>query len=383
MIQKNWDTNSIKDQLQLKAIKERRPLSCIFELTYRCNFNCRMCYVHMSDSQASKYGRMRTLDEWLDMANQIREAGVLYLTLSGGECTQYPHFIELYEKLAQMGFLLTVMSNAGSYSDEIRDLFRKYPPHNAAITLYGGSNETYFAVTGDKHGFDKTVENIRFFRSLGIPVNLTFTMIKQNVRDYPLVGQLCSDLNLPFVLITDINAHRFDSGFSEALSCRLSPAERACVACRPSSEVSIALEEAKELEKKLDGFRIEDYQESDSADDKDYCIGSYSACAISWNGNMNTCISLLGMKGADPFEIGFEAAWEQLKANQASVFKLPDICSRCSLRSDCTRNCAGRRLEGTGSIDEPDPYTCEYTYLLKTLKNQETLTAFPTSPECI
>ncbi len=98
---------------------------------------------------------------------------------------------------------------------------------------------------------------------------------------------------------------------------------------------------------------------------------------------MNTCISLLGLKGADPFEIGFEAAWEQLKANQASVFKLPDICSRCSLRSDCTRNCAGRRLEGTGSIDEPDPYTCEYTYLLKTLKNQETLTAFPTSPECI
>ena len=102
MIQKQWNPESIKDKLQLKAIQEKRPLSCIFELTYRCNFNCRMCYIHMSDEQASKYGRLRTLDEWLDMACQIRDAGVLYLTLTGGECTRYPDFIKLYEQLYKM-----------------------------------------------------------------------------------------------------------------------------------------------------------------------------------------------------------------------------------------------------------------------------------------
>lgn len=382
MIQKQWNPESIKDKLQLKAIQEKRPLSCTFELTYRCNFNCRMCYIHMTDEQASKYGRLRTIDEWLDMARQIREAGVLYLTLTGGECTRYPDFIKLYEQLSQMGFLITVMSNAGSYSEAIRDVFRRFPPHNVAITLYGGCNETYLKVTGDRSGFDKTVDNIRFFKSIGIPVSLTFTMIKQNALDYPLVGELCNKLNQSFVLITDITAHRYDSSLSEALSCRLSPAERVCVALRPSSEVVIAINESNELEKKLVDFKLEFNQDQKIETQMDYCIGSYSSCAIGWNGQMNNCLSLLGASCPDPFEIGFEAAWEELIRNRSSVFKLPDECLMCQMRSYCIRNCAGRRYEGTGSTDKTDTYICQYTYLLNVLKNQGYLTEFPAQPEC-
>ena len=88
MIQKIWDETKIEDRIQLAAIRQRRPLSCTMELTYRCNFHCKMCYVRMSDAQAAPYGRMRTVEEWLDMAHQLLDAGVLYLTLTGGECTQ-------------------------------------------------------------------------------------------------------------------------------------------------------------------------------------------------------------------------------------------------------------------------------------------------------
>ena len=84
MIQKQWDLNKVTDRIQLQAIRQRRPLSCTMELTYRCNFHCRMCYVRMTDTQAAPYGRLRTVDEWLDMARQMRDAGVLYLTLAGG-----------------------------------------------------------------------------------------------------------------------------------------------------------------------------------------------------------------------------------------------------------------------------------------------------------
>ena len=119
----------------------------------------------MTDVQAARYGRMRTVDEWPDMGRQLVTAGVLYLTLTGGECTLYPGFETLYEQLSKLGFRLNIMSNAGAYTDSVRELFRRYPPQNAAITLYGGSNETYEAVTGDPKGFEKVIENIRFFQS--------------------------------------------------------------------------------------------------------------------------------------------------------------------------------------------------------------------------
>ena len=33
-----------------------------------------MCYVRMTDAQAAPYGRLRTVDEWLDMARQMRDS---------------------------------------------------------------------------------------------------------------------------------------------------------------------------------------------------------------------------------------------------------------------------------------------------------------------
>lgn len=382
MIQKTWNQDWIEDRIQLRAIQLRRPLSCVFELTYRCNFHCRMCYVHMNDAQAAPYGRLRTVDEWLDMAGQIRDAGVLYLTLTGGECTLYPGFGTLYRQIAKMGFRISVMSNAGAYTDSIRDLFREYPPHSVGITLYGGTNETYGAVTGDPYGYDKVVGNIRFLQSLGIRVALNFTMIRQNVLDYQKVAALCRELGVPFTLITDITPHNRDQSFSDALGSRLSPAERVCVACHPPENVAIALEEAKELEAELQHFVLPKAPDTPLPAQADACIGASTGCAILWNGDMQSCISMNGYHSVKPFETGFEAAWKRLKAMQDETFLLPGACQVCGMSSDCMYNCSARRYEGTGSPYEPDPYTCQYTYLLKLYRTRMGTPVIPETPPC-
>lgn len=383
MIEKAWKKDRIFDQIQMRAIERRRPLSCVLELTYRCNFHCRMCYIRMSNAQAAPYGRLHTVEEWLDMGKQMADAGVLNLTLTGGECTTYPGFERLYEGLSKMGFRITVMTNAGAYTDSIRDVFRRYPPNYVSITIYGGSNETYEAVTGDPNGLDKAVENIRFFQTLGVPVNLNFTMIRQNVLDYPKVGALCQKLGLSFTLITDITGHRYDSSLSEALNCRLSPAERVCIACHPPEEAEQALENAKELEKELDHFRMPDNSGEMAGSPQSSCIGSMTGCAICWNGDMQTCISMNGWHNAKPFETGFEAAWAQLKAEEQENFHRPNACWKCEMANECQHNCAGRRFEGTGSPYEPDLYTCQYTYLLKIYKERQRVADVPQSPKCV
>ena len=382
MKQKEWNPDRVADRLQMRAIQRRRPLSCTFELTYRCNFHCRMCYVRMNDAQAAPYGRMRSVDEWLDMARQAREAGVLYLNLTGGECTIYPGFERLYEELCKMGFRVSIMSNAGAYTPAIRALFEKYPPYGASITLYGGSNESYAAVTGDPKGLDKTLKNIRFFQSIGVPVNLNFTMIRENVMDYPKVGKICWELGVPYTLITDITGHQKDPSFSNALTSRLSPAERACIACHAPAEVELAMANAKELEKELEHFVLPTAPETPPPPQMNACIGSYSSCAIYWNGEMNTCISMSGRRSINPFEIGFEAAWEAIQAEHEATFRLPDVCAACEMHADCMHNCAARRFEGTGVSNSTDPFTCKYTYLLRIYRERMNNPEIPQSPAC-
>lgn len=76
-----------------KAEKSGIPLSGTFELTPVCNFSCRMCYVRKTAEEVRNSSRpMRTLEQWLALAREARDAGMLYLLLTGGEPTIWPGF---------------------------------------------------------------------------------------------------------------------------------------------------------------------------------------------------------------------------------------------------------------------------------------------------
>jgi len=382
MLKRSFDFARITDRLQAEAIRRRHPLSCTLELTYRCNFRCRMCYIRMTDGQAAAHGRLRTADEWLDMGRQLLRAGVLYLSLSGGECTLFPGFDRLYTGLARMGFRISVMSNAAAYDDDLRDLFRRYPPAEAAVTLYGGCNRTYGAVTGDYEGFDRAMEGIRFFRSIGVPVLINFTMVRQNALDYPLVSRVGGELGLSYTLITDITDHRFGPALSQARECRLNAAQRALIGrCKPD-EVGNALEKADSLMERLEGFTPPAADVKASAQ-QDLCIGGCSGCAIGWNGDMQTCVSLLGYKPVKPFQTGFDAAWAQLRQRESETFLLPEACANCTMTAFCRHNCAGRRFEGTGSPLGPDSEQCRYAYLLNVLNTDDPEAPERPTPDCL
>ena len=66
-------------------------------------------------------------------------------------------FMELYEALAQMGFRLVINTNGSLVTDEILDLFRRYPPGRVNVSMYGASEETYggSAESGDGIGWQR------------------------------------------------------------------------------------------------------------------------------------------------------------------------------------------------------------------------------------
>ena len=53
-----------------KAFVDAIPISGTFELTPRCNFRCRMCYVHLEPSEIPKYGKELTAREWIGIRKE-------------------------------------------------------------------------------------------------------------------------------------------------------------------------------------------------------------------------------------------------------------------------------------------------------------------------
>ena len=80
-----------------------RPLAGNFELTARCNFNCKMCYVHLTAEEQQRRGRELTADQWLAIAEQARSRGMLFLLLTGGEPLIRTDFRYLLTELKKMG----------------------------------------------------------------------------------------------------------------------------------------------------------------------------------------------------------------------------------------------------------------------------------------
>lgn len=67
-----------------KATSRGMPLSGTIEVSPVCNFNCRMCYVRKSPQEvAAGERRMLEVGDWLRIAAQARDAGALYMLITG------------------------------------------------------------------------------------------------------------------------------------------------------------------------------------------------------------------------------------------------------------------------------------------------------------
>lgn len=73
--------NSFWQQIHKSAKEKSFPLRVMFELTYRCNFKCKHCYV---PPIYRKKGELATRDIF-SIIDQLKDMGCLYLGFTGGE----------------------------------------------------------------------------------------------------------------------------------------------------------------------------------------------------------------------------------------------------------------------------------------------------------
>ena len=105
------------------------PLSGTFELSPVCNFSCRMCYVRKTAAEVKASARPQmTMAQWLRIAQEVREQGMLYLLLTGGEPFLWPDFWPLYEQLCRMGFLISINTNGSLIDEAAIERLKKNPP---------------------------------------------------------------------------------------------------------------------------------------------------------------------------------------------------------------------------------------------------------------
>ena len=190
-------TTTVERMLLDQAKRTRTPANGSIELLPLCNMNCDMCYVRLSREEMEKQGRLRTADEWLEIARQMKEAGVLFLLLTGGEPFLYPEFRRLYLELRKMGMIITINTNGTLIDEDLARFFGKYKPRRVNITLYGTDEETYTNLCHYPGGYEKTLRGIRLLRKYGVDVKVGGSLARANRDDLDKLLDVQKELDIP------------------------------------------------------------------------------------------------------------------------------------------------------------------------------------------
>ena len=152
---------------------------CQWELTCRCNLRCVMCYTDCFNTP-EKVRTELTTSEILRIMDEMKEAGLAELCLTGGEPFARPDFFEIYEHAVRGGLIVTIFTNGTLITEEVADRLAALPPFSVEISLHGTSAGTFEQVTLGKGSFDKCMKGIELLTSRRIPLLLKVTAMTVN-----------------------------------------------------------------------------------------------------------------------------------------------------------------------------------------------------------
>jgi radical SAM protein with 4Fe4S-binding SPASM domain len=179
-----------------KIAGQRVPFSGSLALTHRCNLDCLHCYAR-EDAGPDASPELAAA-QWQGIIGEIRDAGCLYLLLTGGEPLLREDFSEIYSCAKKSGFLVTVFTNGTLFSDRILGLFRDLPPRLVEISLYGASPQTHDRVTGVPGSFVLARRGIERLAALGVRVGLKSVMMTLNIAEFSAIEDLARGMGASF-----------------------------------------------------------------------------------------------------------------------------------------------------------------------------------------
>ena len=349
------DASTFEHSLLQKARQKHIPVTGALELLPLCNMNCDMCYVRLSRSEMERQGRLRTVEEWVRLAEQMQKAGTVFLLLTGGEPLLFPDFKTLYRRLRNLGMILTINTNGTLLDEAWADFFATYPPRRINITLYGADAASYDRLCHFPQGFDQTLRAVRLLRARNVDVKISCSVTKKNPQDFSRIFALGKELGVP------VHADHY---MMPAVRERSLPFD-AQVRLNPEDAAALALQTLK-LQLTSDIFRQYVHESIHRVNNPSFprgnghisCLAGNCSFFINWQGFLFPCV-MLSEISAPVFDLGFISAWEKVSA-AAQKISLSSQCCQCRLQPIC-RTCVAAVFLETSSYRGMPGYLCRYS----------------------
>jgi len=333
---------TLMEEMNQRALDLGIPLGVQFDLTYRCNERCIHCYLDHDD-----HGEMMTA-EIMDVLDQLSDAGVFFLTFSGGEVQMRMDFFDILEYARSLLFCVKIKTNAFMIREKEADRLRDLAVESVQVSIYSHRPEVHDGITKLPGSLKRSLAGIRLLRERGVKTIIANVLMRQNLLDYPGVIALAKELGAIYTIDPTITPMM--DGDRSILSLGISQADLRQVFRTP--ELVGNVDEFCAPPKPADGETLDELP----------CSASHTFCYISPYGDVYPCVQF-------PLPTGnlrtqkFIDIWHdspQMKAVRSIHARDLPVCSTCTHVSSCTR-CPGLAYM-EGSMRGPSTLDCEKSF---------------------
>ena len=290
------------------------PLRVMFEVTYRCNFHCRHCYVPLR--YRKKEGELNT-KEVFSLLRQIRDAGCFYLGFTGGEPFMRDDIVAILWHAKKLGFQIMIYSNGSLIDRKMARELSRLDPNKVDITIPAMSTVVFEKITGEKGSWKRVFGAVDVLHKNGVNLGFKTCVLRENEQEIREIQDYAASLGTAVRLDT-VLFPRLDGSQKPLRYQGSCDAEHWC-ADEPLSPSRASLHQKKVLNKEY-LFR---------------CGVGRSQVAISPFGKLKMCL----MIDYPLYRIGdtsWKDSWEKLKGRVAAIASANSLmCHKCKFGDYC------------------------------------------------
>jgi radical SAM protein with 4Fe4S-binding SPASM domain len=335
--------SGLLEEMTQKALDRNIPLSVQLDLTYRCNERCVHCYLDHDD-----HGEMTTA-EIKHLLDEMAEAGVFILTLSGGEIFLRKDFFEILEYARRtLLFCVKLKTNAILVREREAARLRDLGVESIQISIYSHRPEVHDAITLVPGSLKRSLDAVKFLKAQGLRVVLANVLMVQNAQDYR-ARALAEELGVECTLDPTITP--------------MMDGDRGVLSLNVDQTALREVFRDQELVGDVDEFCAIAAPADENSLAALPCSAGHTTCYVSPYGEVFPCVQFPLPTGNVRTQRFLDIWRHSDQMNDVRSIRLKDLttCTSCSHVSNCTR-CPGLAYM-EGNMRGPSSQDCEKSFV--------------------
>ena len=336
--------STLMAEMSAKALRLGIPLGVHLDLTYRCNERCVHCYLDHDD-----HGEMTTA-EIKDLLHQLADAGVFFLSLSGGEIFLRKDLFEIIELARALMFSVKLKTNAVMIRPADAERIAGLNVESVQISVYSHRPEVHDGITKLPGSLKRTLEGARRLRAAGVKVYFADVLMRDNFHDHAGVRALAEGMGAHFTV--DPTVTPMMDGDRSILSLNIEHEDLREV-FRDPALVGGATDFCAPPTGPMD---------AEEALDAVPCSAGHTFCYVSPYGDLYPCVQF-PLPSGNVRKQSFIDIWRHSpQLNDVRTITISEVqgCSTCAHSGSCTR-CPGLAYM-EGNMRGPSSQDCEKSF---------------------